>query len=511
MLFRVKCPNPGCRRELQIDSALAGKQLQCAACRGAFLAPAPPRAGPPAPTPKSAPPLPRSGGTGPLLWLTCLGLVVLVGCGTAVAWFFHEAKGARNESARLAEEAHAAREEATMLKASLAEAGRKARRQSARLAELEKRAPTTSKEPAELAPLRSQLAAAEREARAERERAALLEKRLAELERGKKGPEPGKPPTEPRKSVASPYAAIDEHALKAPPEAEGSLGALASYLVSPAKNDRDKARAIFRWIADRIAYDVEGLLEKRLGDNGAPAVLRRRRCVCAGYANLFQALCQQAGLEAVVVLGQGRSPLSSGSHAWNAVKLEGRWFLLDSTWGAGGVDLVKRTFLKRLNEDFWCAEPDALVFSHFPVDAKWQLLRPPVSREEFGRLGKADAQSVRTLIRLGALSAGEARRKALGPDFRPLVRAMPHPDVGLVFRQVPLEKKLRAGEEYVFRVEASRASFVDVIEGGRPRRLARSGDAFEAKVTPERGRLVLGVSTLDRRDFIHWVLEYVVE
>ncbi|MCS7045368.1 MAG: transglutaminase-like domain-containing protein, partial [Gemmataceae bacterium] len=56
---------------------------------------------------------------------------------------------------------------------------------------------------------------------------------------------------------AKPYKAIDQHALKAPPEAEASLDSLAEYLAKPCKTDRDKARAIYRWITDRIAYDVE--------------------------------------------------------------------------------------------------------------------------------------------------------------------------------------------------------------------------------------------------------------
>ncbi|HPS92175.1 MAG TPA: hypothetical protein PKV33_08465, partial [Methanothrix sp.] len=48
------------------------------------------------------------------------------------------------------------------------------------------------------------------------------------------------------------YEKIDLHALNAPTSAEATIGSLATYLIEPAKNDREKARAIFRWIAENI-------------------------------------------------------------------------------------------------------------------------------------------------------------------------------------------------------------------------------------------------------------------
>jgi hypothetical protein len=44
------------------------------------------------------------------------------------------------------------------------------------------------------------------------------------------------------------FAAIDAHALNAPANVEKSVETLAKYLTAPAKNNKEKARAIFRWI-----------------------------------------------------------------------------------------------------------------------------------------------------------------------------------------------------------------------------------------------------------------------
>lgn len=67
-------------------------------------------------------------------------------------------------------------------------------------------------------------------------------------------------------------------------------------------------------------------------------------------------LCREAGLTCIEVSGYGRSAgYSQGqtclqqksNHMWNAVELEGQWFLLDVCWGAGLVDVEKRQFIPR--------------------------------------------------------------------------------------------------------------------------------------------------------------------
>ena len=38
---------------------------------------------------------------------------------------------------------------------------------------------------------------------------------------------------------------------------------------------------------------------------------------------------------------------TKSSHMWNAVNLQGHWYLLDSCWGAGSVDMDNKAFIKR--------------------------------------------------------------------------------------------------------------------------------------------------------------------
>ena len=49
--------------------------------------------------------------------------------------------------------------------------------------------------------------------------------------------------------------------------------------------------------------------------------------VCEAYARAYSYLCRLYNIEIIVVSG-----ISKGPHAWNYVKLDGEWYLIDVTW-----------------------------------------------------------------------------------------------------------------------------------------------------------------------------------
>jgi transglutaminase/protease-like cytokinesis protein 3 len=185
------------------------------------------------------------------------------------------------------------------------------------------------------------------------------------------------------------YSAIDRHALSAPPAVTNSIQSLSDYLIKPALTDTEKARAIFRWMTANITYDVAGYLSGKTGDNSAEGTLKSRKSVCAGYGNLFEALASAAGLEVVVISGYARGtgyvpgqtiPVAP-NHDWNAVKIDGRWQLIDATWGAGYM--IGREYVREFDDFYFLTPPEKLIFDHFPDEPKWQLLRRPVTKKEF--------------------------------------------------------------------------------------------------------------------------------
>jgi transglutaminase/protease-like cytokinesis protein 3 len=91
-------------------------------------------------------------------------------------------------------------------------------------------------------------------------------------------------------------AAIDAHALAASPELESSSKSLAAYLAQDLPSDTEKVRAIYRWIGDRINYDVDAFLSGNVVAMSNDEVLKKRMSVCGGFASLFEELATLAGL-----------------------------------------------------------------------------------------------------------------------------------------------------------------------------------------------------------------------
>ena len=149
----------------------------------------------------------------------------------------------------------------------------------------------------------------------------------------------------------------------------------------------NKVKALHDWICDNIAYDTE------LYFNGGPArqdyesVLKKRKALCSGYTNLMTVMCRMAGIEAIGIEGFSKGFGYQGKcgdetdHAWNAVKIGGKWQLIDVTWDAGYVDY--RTFIKRYSTEWLNRTPEQFIFSHLPEKDEFQYLKKTKTREEF--------------------------------------------------------------------------------------------------------------------------------
>jgi hypothetical protein len=328
------------------------------------------------------------------------------------------------------------------------------------------------------------------------------------------GQEQNANPPRPRKAKpagprSNTYAAIDRYALAAPQTVERSIKTLARYLAKPARNNRQKARAIYRWMTDRIAYNAAGYFAKRYGDLSAKAVLKNRKAVCDGYANLFLALCKQARVPVVKVRGWSKGVSYRGvldkepDHAWNAVRLGRRWYLVDTTWGAGWIENQK--FIKYFDDHYFLTPPDELIFSHFPKNPRWQLLSRRLAQREFIALPPAG-----DLFKMG-VSGVRIRQALASGKIRELVKTYTHPGGRLIVRDAPLARRLQAGGRYRFRLESTAYYEAIVVNNaGRRQPLARKGNGYEGVVNASRGPIT--VEAYVRGKNRYWLLlEYMVE
>ena len=100
-------------------------------------------------------------------------------------------------------------------------------------------------------------------------------------------------------------------------------------------------------------------------------VIERQKAICIGYAKLVRELCFLSKINCIIVEGKTKNNgyLDSEGHAWNVVKINGNWHLLDATWGA--ADVVSR-------EKYFLTPPSVFIQNHLPDDPIWQLLSQTV-------------------------------------------------------------------------------------------------------------------------------------
>ncbi|MBP7735145.1 MAG: hypothetical protein KA369_04155 [Spirochaetes bacterium] len=190
------------------------------------------------------------------------------------------------------------------------------------------------------------------------------------------------------------YSVIDRHAINAPAKVTRSIPELTAYLVKPAKNDREKARAIFRWISKNITYHIEAYLGDVKGQSDAESVLKNRKGVCGGYARLFAAMAKEAGLNVKVISGLAKEKMKFDpsmpdlqGHAWNVIELDGKWQALDATGGGSSFWNEKTKHYEDILVNFYfLIPPDRLRYEYFPNDPEWQLMKPHIDKDEFNRL-----------------------------------------------------------------------------------------------------------------------------
>jgi transglutaminase/protease-like cytokinesis protein 3 len=148
----------------------------------------------------------------------------------------------------------------------------------------------------------------------------------------------------------------------------------------------ERVKAVHDYVADRIAYDVPSYLSRNIPSQEADTVFHARRGVCSGYAKLMVAIGTAAGIETKYIVGSSRDmggDVSGQGHAWNAVRVGQRWFLLDATWDAGSVS--GSGFNKGYRSDYLLTPPGIFGANHLPDDPAWQLRAKPISHAEFIR------------------------------------------------------------------------------------------------------------------------------
>lgn len=182
---------------------------------------------------------------------------------------------------------------------------------------------------------------------------------------------------------------------------------LAEKINKDFNDDVSKVRAAFRWLTYNIRYDLEEYYQPKkviefrfsteqerleklqtIKDKIVNEAFLTKMGVCEEYAQSFKKIADLLGIEAEVIKGYvrstsndiGRIPRTT-NHAWNAVKLDNKWIILDATWAAGY--LYNGRWIKDFNEYFFDVDKKKIAKTHYPDSRKWKLLLNHGSLENF--------------------------------------------------------------------------------------------------------------------------------
>ena len=90
----------------------------------------------------------------------------------------------------------------------------------------------------------------------------------------------------------------------------------------PTGSDYEKELYLHDALIKKVTYTYSKLEEQ----NGYTTLVEGKG-VCAGYACALQYLLMRAGIQSYYVVGY-----AGESHAWNLVKIDGKWYYVDATW-----------------------------------------------------------------------------------------------------------------------------------------------------------------------------------
>ncbi|GGG40317.1 transglutaminase domain-containing protein [Bizionia arctica] len=194
------------------------------------------------------------------------------------------------------------------------------------------------------------------------------------------------------------FSKADRNVLACKNENLNNLPQLVDKLTAGLPTDVERFKAIYLWVCTNISNDYNLFLRNERKRNKFQndslklsnwnsqfnktifrELLKNKKTICTGYAYLVKKMAGLANLNCEVVHGYGRTSttnidkLEAPNHSWNAIELNGKWYLCDPTWASGLQNAETFEFNFQYNEGFFLSEPELFAINHFPIEEKWFL------------------------------------------------------------------------------------------------------------------------------------------
>ena len=174
---------------------------------------------------------------------------------------------------------------------------------------------------------------------------------------------------------------------------ERSWDKVAHLFEDSCQTETEKVYTIYTYIAGSYKYDLNRLklIYKRdiRRELYLSEVIKKKKGVCGDFSNLFVTLCDSMQIGCFRVSGYSKTfslfhPVKKSyyNHAWNVVRVDGRWYPLDVTFGMQHFT-NKRLDQDRINYDFLFTDPVKFGIIHLPADPAFQCLNKQRSYKDF--------------------------------------------------------------------------------------------------------------------------------
>ncbi|XP_067003178.1 hillarin [Anabrus simplex] len=200
------------------------------------------------------------------------------------------------------------------------------------------------------------------------------------------------------------FADIDQIAISVAQEDQKTFTDLVRKLVGRCGSDIEKARTIFRWITVKNLNTMQ--FDENLRGDTPMGLLRGIKHGTESYHVLFKRLCSYAGLHCVVIKGYSKSAGYQPGvrfednrfrNSWNAVYVAGAWRFVQCNWGARHLVNAKEvpkaggkgksdSLRYEYDDHYFLTDPREFIYEFFPLQSDWQLLKNPITLQDFEEL-----------------------------------------------------------------------------------------------------------------------------
>lgn len=187
----------------------------------------------------------------------------------------------------------------------------------------------------------------------------------------------------------------------APANVSKDYKTLTHYLCDGVSSDKQKANIIYNWVTSNIDFDMEKDKDPNKDIPKVEDIINSKKTVSVGFIKLYVAMCQEAGLNAVMINGYLRNIFHNDGDAipissigWCGVRINGEWHLVDPLSGSGSITYrpgwlrkiiisitkkddikysKKEVFVKEYTPDNFMISPLKMRENRLPIDPYWQL------------------------------------------------------------------------------------------------------------------------------------------